>query len=129
MRVLLVSHRFPPDQIGGVERYTQALASDLTKQGDDVSIVARRSEPGRRDALTIRERLRDGTRVYRLAAGAFRYDRFLDQHDRLDQLFGMVMVESMPDVVHINHLMGFTPNFIQIAHRLGAAVVISLHDF
>jgi hypothetical protein len=53
MRVLLVSHRFPPDDVGGVERYTQDLAAELVRVGDSVTIVTRRSERGRKDSRIL----------------------------------------------------------------------------
>src|SRR5436305_2086140 len=34
MRVILVSHQFPPDWVGGVERYTESLAAQLTRGGE-----------------------------------------------------------------------------------------------
>jgi glycosyltransferase involved in cell wall biosynthesis len=129
MRSLLVSHRFPPDGLGGVERYTQALAADLVEAGDSVSIMTRRTQHGRKDFDILRERLPDGTPLFRIVAGDLRFDHFLESHERLDQMFTRATIEASPDVVHINHLMGLSPRFIQIAHRLGAAVVVSLHDF
>jgi glycosyltransferase involved in cell wall biosynthesis len=129
VRVLLVSHRFPPDDVGGVERYTEGLAASLTSNGDRVSILARRSIRGCKEIRMQRERLADGTALYRLVAGSFSFEHFLDNHERLERMFTMAILESSPEVVHINHLMGFSPNFIRIAHRLGAAVVVSLHDF
>ena len=33
MQVLLTCHRYPPDGIAGVERYTQTLAAELTRAG------------------------------------------------------------------------------------------------
>jgi len=77
----------------------------------------------------LRERLPDGSSLYRFVSGAFSFEHFLEDHRRLEQLFTMALIESSPDVVHINHLMGLSPRSIHIAHRLGAAVVVSLHDF
>jgi glycosyltransferase involved in cell wall biosynthesis len=129
MRVLLVSHHFPPDGLGGVERYTEALAAQLTSGGDQVSILARRSEKTRKDFRLLRESLVDGTTLFRMVTGEFRFEHFMDNHEAIDRIFTLAALEAAPDVVHINHLMGFSPRFIQIAHRLGAAVVVSLHDF
>jgi glycosyltransferase involved in cell wall biosynthesis len=129
MRVLLVSHRFPPDDVGGVERYTQDLAAELVRTGDTVAIATRRSEPGRKDLRMLRERLPDGSSLYRFVAGSVSFEHYLDEHFRLERFFKMAVIESGPDVVHINHLMGLSPRAISIAHRLGAAVVVSLHDF
>src|SRR5262245_47485011 len=129
MRVMLVSHRFHQDDVGGVERYTQGLAAELINSGDSVTIVARRSERGRKGLRMLRERLTDGSSLYRLATGSFSFEQFLDNHQRLEQMFTMAVLESSPEIVHINHLMGLSPRFIHIAHRLGSAVLVSLHDF
>lgn len=130
MRVLLVSHRYPPDGIAGVEQYTHRLASELTKAGDVVSVVARRWTDTPPEPRTVRERLPDGTTVYRMIGGGWAsLERFLLHHERLEQLFTAALVEAAPDVVHFNHLIGLSPRFVEIAHRLRTAVVLSLHDF
>jgi len=126
---MLVSHRFLPDDAGGVEQYTRSLATELVRRGDSVSIVARRSEHGRREIGMIRERLPDGSPLYRMLAGGFNPELFLDGQPQLERLFAMAVLEAAPEIVHINHLLGFSPRLIPIAHRLGAAVVLSLHDF
>src|ERR1051325_324083 len=128
MRVLLVSQRFPPDGVGGVERYTQTLAAELVRQGATVSVLTRRNDNAQ-GVRTLRERLPDGTLIYRMIAGNFKFDRFFDKHDTLEALFTNAMLEMAPDIVHLNHVMGLSPRYIPIAHGLGAAVVVSLHDF
>jgi glycosyltransferase involved in cell wall biosynthesis len=77
----------------------------------------------------IRERLPEGIPLYRLLAGKFKVDGFLEEQPELTRLLTMALIESAPEIVHINHLMGFSPQIIRVAQRLGAAVVVSLHDF
>jgi glycosyltransferase involved in cell wall biosynthesis len=127
MHVLMVSHRFPPDALAGVERYTQALAARLTAGGDSIGIVTRR--PALESLHTLRERLPNGICVYRFVGGEARRERFLAYHTELDRLFEEVLQETAPDVVHINHILDLSPRFIEIAHQHGAAVVLTLHDF
>jgi glycosyltransferase involved in cell wall biosynthesis len=129
MRVVLVTHLFPPDGIAGVERYTQRLAAQLAHEGDTVAIVTKRDVPSAPAVRTVRERLPDGTVVHRLTGGQRHLDRFLVGHERLEELFNAVLVEAAPDVVHFNHLLGLSPRFIEIAHRHRAAVVFTLHDY
>jgi glycosyltransferase involved in cell wall biosynthesis len=130
MRVLLVTHRYPPDGLGGVERYTQALAAELVKAGATVSIVTRRPGSSPPQPRTVRERLPDGTALFAFVGGSKIYmNRFLAHHERLEQLFTAVLAEAAPDVVHFNQLLGHSPRFIEIAYRLRVAVVLSLHDF
>jgi len=126
MRVMVISHRFPPDAVAGVERYTQTLAADLAARGDAVSILTRRPTPG--DPQCLRERLPDGTPVYRLT-GRNKRETFLFQTEEIERLFDEVLQEEAPEVVHLNHVIDLSPRFIDIAHRRGAAVVLSLHDY
>ena len=66
MNVLLVTHRFPPDGISGVERYTQTLAAELRRGGDQVTVVTRRVTTDAAPRL-LNETLEDGSRIYRIA--------------------------------------------------------------
>lgn len=128
MNVLLVSHHYPPDAVGGVERITQALASDLARQGDCVAIVTRRFGP--QTTVTILKELSpEGIPVYRLSGGYFSNETFLQYHQELETLFGGVLQEVAPDLVHVLHLRGLSPRFIEMARARGAAVVVSLQDF
>src|SRR5262245_20454727 len=129
MRVLLVAHRYPPDSFAGVEIYTHRLAAELVRAGDTVSVVARRWGPNPQVPMPARVKQSDGTTLHRFDGGLVDIERFLDHHARLEQFFKAAVVESAPDVVHFNHLLGLSPRFIEIAHRLRAAIVVSLHDF
>jgi glycosyltransferase involved in cell wall biosynthesis len=129
MRVLLIAHRFPPDGVAGVERYTQALAGALRQAGDEVRILTRRFALNPEQPELKRETLSDGATLLRLVGGRYHINRFLDHYRPLEQLFRAVVAESPPDVVHFNHLLGFSPRFIAIAQRLRIPVVISVHDF
>ncbi|CAN5259524.1 hypothetical protein BH18GEM1_BH18GEM1_07820 [soil metagenome] len=127
LRVLLVAHRFPPDAIGGVERYTHALAGELVRAGDVIHVVARRPAAGplRREV----ERLPDGTVVHRLAGGQIRRERFLMEREEREALFLEAVAEADPDVVHVNHILDLSPRVLELARDRGAAVVLSLHDY
>ncbi|MEA3213419.1 MAG: hypothetical protein QOE70_6476 [Chthoniobacter sp.] len=129
MRVLLVSHRFPPDYVSGVERYTEKLAGQLAADGDEVSVAALLPSWNGNLARTERHALANGVTLYRFNGGDVDRRFFLNDHAHLERLFHLVMLEAAPDVVHINHLIDLSPRFIQIARRLGAAVVLTLHDF
>ncbi len=129
MQVLLTCHRYPPDGIAGVERYTQTLAAELTRAGDAVSIVTRRPTAEPAEPRNMRERLPDGATLHRLIGGGLSADPSPVRQRRLEQLFDAVLVESAPEVVHINHLLDLSPRFIEIAQRRGAAIVLTLHDF
>ncbi|HEY1408655.1 MAG TPA: hypothetical protein VF434_06930 [Promineifilum sp.] len=39
MRILHITHQYPPDHVGGTELYTQSLARNQSAAGHQVSIV------------------------------------------------------------------------------------------
>ena len=41
MNVVLVTHRYPPDGVGGVERYVEGLRRELIECGDRVAVLTR----------------------------------------------------------------------------------------
>ena len=127
MRVLLLTHLFPPDGTMGVERYTRTLAAALTDHGDTVCVVAR--HPCEGTVETLRERLPDGIRLYRITGARTEAGNFLTSRRELDQHLARILLEVAPDVIHYNHLLFHSPGSIERARRLGIPVVFSLHDF
>jgi glycosyltransferase involved in cell wall biosynthesis len=103
------------------------LAAELARRGDQVSILARGSADPVSQARTVRERLRDGTRVHRLVGGMAEPEPAFD--GALEPLVAAALAEATPDVVHVLHLAGLTPTLPELAARRGAALVVSLQDF
>jgi glycosyltransferase involved in cell wall biosynthesis len=129
VRVLLVTHRYLPDGVTGIERVVQSLATELGRHGDDVSIFTRRPAPLHPQPQLVRERVNGRTRLYRAVGGDLALDRVLGDDDELERLFTQALVETAPDVVDVHHLIGMPSRLIERAARFGAAVCVSLHDF
>lgn len=127
MRVLIVSHRFPPDAVAGVERYTESLAVELERGGDEVTVVSRRPGPG--PVQLVREPNPAGVDTIRLAGGGVDRDRWLYLADALDARFEEILDEIRPETVHVNHLVDLSPRFPELARAAGAGVVLTVHDF
>jgi glycosyltransferase involved in cell wall biosynthesis len=58
-----------------------------------------------------------------------RLENFLVASAQTEQLAGRVLSAFRPDVVHVHHLIGISPRVVSAAQRLGAAVVVTLHDY
>ena len=128
LRVLLVSHRFPPDAAAGVERYTEAVANALTGRGDKVAVLTRRPS-GAREITIERERTSVLPLVYRITGEDSWRDRFLYHDERLTTLFDEILDEFEPDIVHFNHTIDLSPQLVQRARQRGVRVVMTLHDY
>lgn len=124
MRILLVTHRFPPDGVGGVERHVERLATELRSAGEEVSVLTRTPKRFPRQA-----RLEYLNGAERIVGAGVRVDNFLVGARRTENLFAEHIQELDPDVVHIHHLIGISPRVIEIAHEHGVAVAWSLHDY
>src|SRR4051794_13703940 len=128
-RVLLVTHRFPPDAVGGVELYTQTLAEELVRSGDVVAVVSARPDHLRPRPEPRVELHQAGMPVYRIVGGPDLRRSFMSGTNQFDALFEQVLAEFEPDVVHFNHLIDLSPSMMEIARSYGAAVVLTLHDY
>ena len=64
MRILLISHGFPPADLGGTEIYTRDLARAFVEHfQDEVHVLTRESDSGRRE-YELRRRSEDGIVVH-----------------------------------------------------------------
>jgi glycosyltransferase involved in cell wall biosynthesis len=130
MRILLISHGYPPFALAGVERVTQQTAAALTEAGHSVTVLSRRTMPAPPLPTIERTRHADGVDVIMISGGrAAPGGPFPGHQDRLERIFERILLEQLPDVVVIGHLMMHAPGYVAIAHRWHIPVVMELHDF
>lgn len=128
MRLALVVHAFPPHAYTGVEVYTESLARALVAAGDEVHVFAACRDAGR-EHLEQRSEARDGYRVtwLNLALG-------VDDEDARRMApgaaaaFGRFLERERPDVVHLQHLVGFGPAVVDEARRRDVPVMFTAQD-
>ncbi len=94
MRILLVTHSYPPDGISGIECYTKRLAVEAIKAGHTVNILARRADLALPVPRLVPERPSDGTSIYQIVGGQLAPDVFLADRERLEQIFRSVLVDA-----------------------------------
>ena len=65
--------------------------------------------------------------------GGFRCRQVVDEfslhHPEFEQHFAALLASWRPQLVHVNHLIGFTPAVLPLARRAGARVLLTLHDY
>jgi len=128
MNVLLLTHRYPPDGVGGVERYTESLAAGLAATGDRVTVLTRRpTHLPRRPRATAD--VRDGVRVVCIEGSGVRLGDPLAGHERTEAILAALLAELKPAVVHVNHLLGLSPRSISLAKQAGCGVVVTVPDY
>lgn len=128
MRVLLVTHRFPPHHTAGVENYTSDLAQALAKE---VTVaVATTLKVISRPMGHLEKSRRDGFDVYTAVNHHVFPDYTSSYADpRMESAFGRILDEFRPDVVHIQHVMYWSTRIAATARARGIRVVATLHDY
>src|SRR5437867_725131 len=129
MRILHVTHRLPPDGVGGVERYVQTVAAELAAQGCEAAILTRSPCRWPRRPVLIQDAPSAEVRVFRMRGAGVRLENFLVASARTEELAERVLSILQPEVVHVHHLIGISPRVVSAAQRAGAAVVVTLHDY
>lgn len=129
MKVLLVSHRFPPLHHGGTELYTYNLAKSLIKAGHEVWVVYRSYDPIKVN-YSIIEKEYKGIKIFTINKMIYRegYEKTY-QDEKIDTLFTEILNKVEPDVVHINHLLYLSFGIVDRAKDNQIPIVMTLHDY
>jgi glycosyltransferase involved in cell wall biosynthesis len=128
VRILLVTHRYPPFGFGGVERLSEQAARAFAAGGHEVTVFTRR-EAAAPPVPALQPTELEGVTVLMAAGGGRLQGRFPGPQPRLELLFERTLLDVEPDVVLLSHLMGHSPLYGSIAQRWGVPVVLELHDF
>jgi len=134
MRILLVSHKFPPSSLGGVEVYTRHLAQALAEK-HEVCVFFRDDVPGdsvlsERDAAAGSVRLRSISFQPR-GAGAWVGGEFWNtfRNAAIEASFARVVKHFRPELIHVQHVMNLSARLLTLAHAAGVPVLLTLHDY
>jgi glycosyltransferase involved in cell wall biosynthesis len=128
VKILIVSHRYPPHGRAGTETYAGELAAGLARRGHEVHVFAAVKDIGRRH-LSLGSREEHGVRIHEIVNNLHDGDfRATWDIPELDAIFADVCARVAPDVVHFQHLMYLSAGCVEIARR-HAAVLFTLHDF
>lgn len=129
MKILFVSHRYPPEGTAGTETYTAQLAASLVRRGHEVHVFTAKKDVSLQD-LTLSTRSAGGVTVHELVNNLF-YDDFREtwDHPRIEAIFDEFLGRLEPDVVHIQHLLYLTVGCVEAAGRRDIPIVFTLHDY
>ncbi len=130
MRVLLISHGFPPESVGGVEQHVAGLSQCLAEMGHEVEIYTRTSAPGRPQGELRRDE--EGpcpvTRVVYRFEGVDSLER-LYGHELLERALQSFLDGQRFDVAHVHHLTGLSTGSLRVLSQAGIPTVLTLHDY
>jgi glycosyltransferase involved in cell wall biosynthesis len=128
MKVLLVSHGYPPSGVAGVERLSAQTAETLIERGHELTVLTRQPSEAP-PTLALQRETRAGVPVVSIVGGGSTFERFPGYEPSLERIFERMLTEVAPDVVLVTHLLHHSPGYVAVAHRWGVPVVLELHDF
>jgi glycosyltransferase involved in cell wall biosynthesis len=129
VKILLVSHNYPPAHVGGTEQYTAQLARGLRRRGYEVCVFTTEKDI-RRKHLSLEQREHHGVPVFELVNN-LEYTDFRESwdHPQIAQLFRSFLERERPDLVHFQHLLYLSVGCAEVAKDMGLPVVFTLHDY
>ncbi len=130
MKILQISHGFPPKETAGVELYTFYLSKALARLNHRVHVYCREEDPEKEEFSARLEEM-DGLRVMRVVNNLSKIDgpRSYYENRFFDQTFSQILEQEKPDLVHFQHFIALSAHLVRMAKEEGYPVVLTLHDF
>lgn len=128
----MVVHKFPPENLGGTEIYTESLACELAIRHEVTIFYRQYVNTTQEAAMQCSTDLRlvpvkvRATAWFSNPIGEFWYSF---RNTTIERRFGALLEEVRPDIVHVQHVMGLSAELIPIAKKHGLPVVVTLHDY
>lgn len=129
MRILQVANGFPPTAIAGAESHTFALAKQLTNT-HTVLVFCREADLTRPDYEVIQDSFQGVpvTRVVNNQLKVMDYES-LYRNRQIERIFGRVLDQFRPDVVHFQHCVALSAGCIELAFDRRLPYLVTLHDY
>jgi glycosyltransferase involved in cell wall biosynthesis len=133
MRILLVTHFFPPGHVGGTEDLTRGLAQSLQAAGHTVNVICAEDwTTAPSHWIRATDEIVQGIPVRRLhfnwtkAPDVFGY---LYNNPEVAEHFRKFCAQVRPDIVHITSCYTLSASIIGVARELGLPILLSATDF
>jgi glycosyltransferase involved in cell wall biosynthesis len=129
MNILMVVHQFLPRHLAGSEVYTYRLAQALRARGHRVHIFCTEIRPERPQYELTRGEFHGIPCFEAVHNRIFPSFRHSYRDPEMERLFGRVLDEAGPDIMHIQHLYLHSIGYIDIARRRGVPILYTLHEY
>jgi glycosyltransferase involved in cell wall biosynthesis len=133
MRILLITHFFPPERNAGTENYTLGLAQVLQARGHDVHVVcATLWETGPAYWNSVTEDTETGVHVHRIHV---KWTRANDPNlvvyssHPVEEWLNQFLEAMKPDIVHVTSTMTLGVGTLRSTWNTGIPLVLTLMDF
>src|ERR1700750_2909040 len=125
LKILLVTHGFPPHQTAGSETYTSPadLGPAPARRGHDVRLFTAHKDISRPNH-TVTDRKWNDLVVHELVNNLYHreFEETWNNPD-VDRAFERVLAAFQPDVVHVQHLLYLSTGILALARAHRAALL------
>jgi glycosyltransferase involved in cell wall biosynthesis len=133
MRIALAVHGWPPEQMGGTELSTRALAWALVAAGHDVLVLAGTLEfshpPSVRREREVEPTTGTSFRVVKIERSDPYFDHWQKHRAPRSSCVAVeLMQEHKTEVLHVHHWVRLSTDLVRRAARAGIPAMVSLHD-
>jgi glycosyltransferase involved in cell wall biosynthesis len=129
LNILMVVHGFPPISSGGTELYTYNISRELKKLGHHLTVL-HPVENKQRTFCSFHKKKHNGLDVIEFNTYVADKTPKLDfLNADYDQAFQDLLDENRFDIIHFQHLLGLSANWIKIARSHHALTMLKLDDF
>ena len=133
MKILFLTHLYPPRHIGGTETYTHGLGQELIRAGHQVQVLSVEDwENGEAYWNGVTDDTYEGVPVRRLHLNwthAPDVNRYLYDNPMVAQYLKTYLAEVQPDVVHVTSCNTLSASVIGAVKQAALPIVVTLTDF
>jgi len=129
MKIFKVVHSFVPYNMAGTEVYTYTLSKELAKR-NEVFVFFRINKPAEKEYALTYNNL-EGLKTYAINHTLNQCSSFEGLYsDRvIDKIWGSLLDETRPDIVHIEHLLFLSLGIISEAKKRNIPIVFTINDY
>ncbi|OGW37107.1 MAG: hypothetical protein A2Y97_02390 [Nitrospirae bacterium RBG_13_39_12] len=129
-KVLLVTHCFFPESVGGTEYYTLNLAAKLIERGWSVKVVSavRDLTQKRYKVMASKYEGLDIIKINNPSELCTRFTEYFIDHN-VENIFSKILNSEMPDLVHFQHTAYLSARLPEVANQLNVPNIFTLHDY
>jgi glycosyltransferase involved in cell wall biosynthesis len=126
MRILIVTHGFPPKEITGTEQHSYILARELMKN-HEVHVFSRGEGEDYQEYIESHDNIPiSRINTPKMSSRTKFQDTYLDNH--VAEIFSTRLEEFRPDVIHVQHCITLGFSLLEQAIKRNIPILLFLHD-
>ncbi|MFC1506911.1 glycosyltransferase family 4 protein [Thermoproteota archaeon] len=127
MRILIVTHGFPPKEVTGTEQHSYILARELMKN-HEVHVFSRGEGKECQEHVESHDKIPiSRINTPKMSSRIKFQDTYLDNH--VAEIFSARLEEFRPDVIHVQHCIALGFSLLETAIKRNIPILLFLHDF